>query len=639
MHTSADKIEQTISIQHGPPYGSPMAVVGGVPTLRTDIPIAAVLLALFVTSAAAHMTVLQLNKRAGLKFLFSGMLFVMSVLRTVALSMRIVWATHPHTANIAVASGILTQTGSVLIFIINLILSQRIVRAYHPKFGWHPITSIAFYFLIGCVVGSLVMVIVVTVQSVLTLDSGLRQSDRIVQLFAGTYMAVLAFLPLPIVVIAVLYPHKSHVEKFGAGRWRTKVCLLLFAAAVATLGASFRIATAYAARPVNHPAWYHSRVCYYCFNFVTDLIVSVVYLFSRFDRRFIVPNGAKGPGDYSKGLRDRPRSAHSNADEEGNVTDPEKLSSARDSSNETGSEKTHLPIGDGDDEKRVDKGKGKEVNVEGDEKHRVSESSGSTPEEVTPKFTDSQTQTYSPHRPWNAVSWPFRASWTTPRLFGPVPTPAPAPVSEPEPEASSAKRSNAGGSIKTDLSTTETAKGLSHTGSSRSIGAETSSTYIQEPELEPEPEPIRFRTFVQRHHHHHPQHRQNQIHHHHQQQQHQHYNERPPHHSNNNPYLQNNQSYVFGQALTSDAEIHRSPDADVWPSMSETHYLYPLHTVTYTTTPGGPGPHRSNSAAASISYAGSSRTPDHASHPIGRSRSCYVDRERRMEGEEDGGWI
>ncbi|KAI0965667.1 hypothetical protein F4678DRAFT_476505 [Xylaria arbuscula] len=310
------------------------AVVGGLPTIQTDIPIAAVLLALFVASAAAHMTILQLNKRAGLKFLFSGMLFVLSVLRTIALSMRIVWATHPHKADLAISSGILTQTGSVLVFVINLFLAQRIVRGYHPRFGWHPLTNIVFIFLVACVVASLIMAITVTVQTVLTLDADIRYTDRIVQLFAGTYMAVLAFVPIPMVVLAAVIPRKSHIERFGAGRWRTKVRILLFGTAMATLGASFRIYTGYATRPMSDPGWYHSRACYYCFNFVTDLVVSATYLFSRFDRRFIVPNGAKGPGDYAKGTRScMPPSFTSSsgdhiADDEkrGGDVDPEKLS-------------------------------------------------------------------------------------------------------------------------------------------------------------------------------------------------------------------------------------------------------------------------------------------------------------------------
>ncbi|KAI1738747.1 hypothetical protein F4680DRAFT_459556 [Xylaria scruposa] len=291
-----------------------LAVVGGVPTVMTDIPISAALLALFMVSAAAHALILHTNKRNRVKFFFSGAMFALCLLRSVALSMRIVWATFPHDANIAISAGILTQAGSVIVFIVNLIFAQRIVRAYHPKFGWHPATTSGFLFLVCCTIASLIMIIAVTVQSFLTPDVEIRHSDRIVQLFAGTYMAVLAFMPMPIVVLAALVPRAKNrrIEKFGAGRWRSKMQLLLGTSALAALAAAFRVYTGFVPRPVSHPAWYHHRACYYCFNFVTDLIISTVYLFARFDRRFIVPNGAKGPGDYAKAARTRPLSSNTN---------------------------------------------------------------------------------------------------------------------------------------------------------------------------------------------------------------------------------------------------------------------------------------------------------------------------------------
>ncbi|KAI0106251.1 hypothetical protein GGR51DRAFT_571549 [Nemania sp. FL0031] len=297
-------------VQRGPPYGTTTAVVGGVPTIATDVPISAVLLALFLASAAAHMTILQLNKRRGLKFLFSGMLFALCVLRSAALSMRMAWAAHPYTANVAIAAGILTQTGSVLVFVINLILTSRLVRGWQPALGWHPATRLAARLLIAGVVASLLMVIAVTVQSFFTLDTGIRAADRTVQLVAGMYMAVLAFLPLPILLLAGrVLPRTQRIEKFGAGRWRSKVRLLIFTSALATVGATFRVATGFAPRPLSSPAWYHSRACYYCFNYVTDLLISAAFLLSRFDKRFIVPNGAKGPGDYAKG-RPSPKQSH-----------------------------------------------------------------------------------------------------------------------------------------------------------------------------------------------------------------------------------------------------------------------------------------------------------------------------------------
>lgn len=67
-----------------------------------------------------------------------------------------------------------------------------------------------------------------------------------------------------------------------------------------SLGACFRVAVNYTApRPLASPAWYHSKPCFYCFNFVIELLVVYVYTASRFDRRFHVPNGCAAPGHYS----------------------------------------------------------------------------------------------------------------------------------------------------------------------------------------------------------------------------------------------------------------------------------------------------------------------------------------------------
>ncbi|KAI1275248.1 hypothetical protein F5Y07DRAFT_179173 [Xylaria sp. FL0933] len=696
------------------------AVVGGMPSLQTDIPISAVLLTLFACSAAAHMTILQLNKRRHLKFLFSGMLFVLSILRTIALSMRIVWATRPRAADIAIAAGILTQTGSVLVFVINLFLAQRVVRGYHPRFGWHAATNSFFIFLVACVVASLVMAIAVTVQTVLTLDADIRRADRTVQLFAGTYMAVLSFLPIPIVLLAMAWPRKTHIERFGAGRWRTKVRILLFTTAVATLGTAFRIYTNYAPRPVTDPAWYHSRACYYCFNYVVDLVISATFLFSRFDRRFIVPNGAKGPGDYAKGVRDatitttgaggaggassiEKKGGDDDDDEKdgGHETDSEKLAELSHSNEDVDSEKGHLPVCDDDeddddevdlvdgDEKAPvrDKGKGKEVNVEEDEKH------SSNDNDETP------TQTYGPGGQWNGVPWPFRASWTTPRVFGPgqreeqeehEPLPA-EPVNHSrvgDGDSTEIGSSTDGSHSRSNSNSTNrgsrSAGGGTSEEASSQWGGETSSTCIQEPEA------AHLRNITQQQqqqqqrrshsHHHHPHH-------------HPLYNHNNHNHNHLRPHsLQHSQSYVFGQALTSNDSIPMSAadgpsssstlslsfspsspndgtstaaTTSVWPFMSERHYN---DSVTQA------GPSRSNSAAAAYyrytsSYAGGGSSSNSSSsraplfpgsggsgsggvdrgRVISRSRSCNIpgDKDRRAEAiaaataaaEGAGGWI
>ncbi|OTA63578.1 hypothetical protein K449DRAFT_464227 [Hypoxylon sp. EC38] len=284
----------------GPPYAPTMAIVGGEPSPAVDDPIAAVLLLLFLLSAAAHMIILRRNKQRHLKFIFSGLLFALCLLRGISLVTRMIWASYPKTVNAIIAASVMTQCGSVLIFVINLFFAQRILRAYHPRLGWHRCTSYIVWFLIACVLCCLIMAIVATIHSFFTLDKKAQGGDHAVQLFAGFYLAFLAFLPVPVVgIAAAARPRRSHVEKFGAGRWRAKVGLLVFTALVATLGAAFRVAVNFDGRPSTDPRWFHSKACYYGFNFVTDLVVSTAYLLARFDRRFIVPDGARRPGDHS----------------------------------------------------------------------------------------------------------------------------------------------------------------------------------------------------------------------------------------------------------------------------------------------------------------------------------------------------
>ncbi|KAI1142424.1 hypothetical protein F5Y05DRAFT_422532 [Hypoxylon sp. FL0543] len=281
-----------------PPYAPTTALVGGEPSPAVDDPIAVALLLLFLFSAAAHAAVLRTNKQRRLKFVFSGMLAALCLLRSVSLAARMVWASRPGSVDAAIAASVMTQCGSVLVFIVNLFLAQRVLRAYHPGLGWRRGAACAVWFLTACVLCCLVMGVAATVHGFYTRDP---RADRAVQLFAGFYLMFLAFLPVPVVVAAAATRSRRryHIEKFGTGRWRSKIGLLAFTALVATLGAAFRVGVNFGARPAADPAWYHSKACYYGFNFVTDLVVSTAYLLARFDRRFVVPDGACGPGDYS----------------------------------------------------------------------------------------------------------------------------------------------------------------------------------------------------------------------------------------------------------------------------------------------------------------------------------------------------
>jgi hypothetical protein len=211
----------------------------------------------------------------------------------------VVWAVYPHDVQIAIAAMIFVSAGVLILFIVNLIFAQRILRAAHPHFGWHKALSRIFlvlYFLIGVM---LAMVITATVQSFYTLDMNIKRIDRDLQLAAGTYFMFFSFLPIPMTIIGLIVPRKTRVEKFGSGRWRTKIAILLTSATLLCLGAAFRVGTSFKdPRPMINPAWYQAKWCFYVFNFTVEIIVVYLYLILRVDRRFHIPNGSKGPGDY-----------------------------------------------------------------------------------------------------------------------------------------------------------------------------------------------------------------------------------------------------------------------------------------------------------------------------------------------------
>ncbi|KAK7398036.1 hypothetical protein QQX98_012601 [Neonectria punicea] len=287
------------AVPSGPPYLPTTAGLGGRPTVSVDDPISGVLLGFFICGAVLNMTIFQLNKRRSHKFVLSGLLFGFCMARITANVLRIVWASYPTNARIAIAAQVFVNAGVVLLFVVNLIFAQRILRAYHPHIGWSKPVTFAFRFLFFSIVANLIMVITAVVYTFYTLDRSIRHRLRDVQLTAITYLAILAFLPLPIVALSVFLPRKAPMDKFGQGRMRTKIGLLVFTATLLTIGAGFRAGVTYQIRPITDPAWYHHKACFYVFNYGIELIVVYSYALSRFDRRFHIPNGSSGPGAYS----------------------------------------------------------------------------------------------------------------------------------------------------------------------------------------------------------------------------------------------------------------------------------------------------------------------------------------------------
>jgi len=312
-------------------------LIGGVPTAIPDAPVLAVFLVLFILGAIANMTILQLNLRRSHKFLASGALFGFCMARTVTCVMRVVWLTRPTSVPIAIAANVFVNAGIVIIIIINLIFTLRILRAQHPDLGWHRTAKWVFGAYLASIVLNLAMLITSIVQQVYTLDRHIRDIDHDLQVVGATYNTVAAFLPIPLVALSALAPRTNGrpTEKFGSGRFRTKLNIILLSSALLTLGAAFRAGTSYVVRPRSDPAWYHSKACFYVFNFTLEVIVVFLYVTARVDRRFHVPDGSNGPGEYARG----PVSAEKHGSMPHFTTEEEFLDGAEDG-DEQGSDRT-----------------------------------------------------------------------------------------------------------------------------------------------------------------------------------------------------------------------------------------------------------------------------------------------------------
>jgi hypothetical protein len=298
----------------GPPYAPTTASLGSLPNKSVDVAVCAVFLALFIGGAAGHMTIFQLNRIKGLKFIPSAAIFGFCMSRIVANALRIALACQPTNVRLAIATQIFVAAGVLLLFVFNLLFAQRLVRAFHPRVGWSRIFSIFFKVLYVLIIITLIMVITVVVQSPYTLSPNIHRIDRDVLFYAQGYLVFFSFLPFPMLAYALLAPRKNgkQIDHFGRGSWMARYLIVAVSGVLLCLGASWRAATNYESpHPIDQAPWYDSKGAFYTVDFTIEIIVVYFWLIVRIDQRFWVPDGSskvrhyngphptKAPGDGS----------------------------------------------------------------------------------------------------------------------------------------------------------------------------------------------------------------------------------------------------------------------------------------------------------------------------------------------------
>ncbi|KAF4632141.1 hypothetical protein G7Y89_g5987 [Cudoniella acicularis] len=295
---SASPTIAVIAQQTKGPFAPPTEFLGGVPTTTLDVPITAVFLVLFIIGAATHFITHELNGKRGHKFHLSDMVFDFCMVRTVTTTMRIVWAFRPNNTSIVLAALIFENAGVVVLFAVNAIFTQRIIRAIHPNFGRSPVANTFFLLIIISVPFIIIHNITFTIVSFFTLDTKILGIARGFLLFGLAYTLTLCILPILLIVPAGLIPSATPIQRFGTGHFRTKVAILISASLILMAGALVRIISAIEEHRLENPGRVNSKAVFYTTGFMLEIIVVAMYALVRIDLRFWVPDGCKGPGDY-----------------------------------------------------------------------------------------------------------------------------------------------------------------------------------------------------------------------------------------------------------------------------------------------------------------------------------------------------
>nr|POE46745.1 short-chain dehydrogenase/reductase trope [Quercus suber] len=288
------------------PYRPQEQALGQVPSVLPDVPVCAVFLLIFLAAGAGHMILLKRNQKRDKKFVINGMIFGFCFTRIMANIFRITWACYPRNVSLGIVATLFVYAGIVLLFIGNLFFAQRIVRSQHPHVGWSTPFSLALPALMVIIICTVLALIVGVIYSFFTLNHSVLHHVRNLQLYALTLFTIVTIIPVPTVLLSAAgrrLPGAGSVDKFGEGRMRTKIFIVVLSGLLLTLGAAYRAATSYLPPTPTQGTqpWYFSKASFFVFDFAIEAFIVVFWLLIRIDKRFYIPDGAKGPFSYGDG--------------------------------------------------------------------------------------------------------------------------------------------------------------------------------------------------------------------------------------------------------------------------------------------------------------------------------------------------
>jgi heme/copper-type cytochrome/quinol oxidase subunit 2 len=227
-----------------------------------------------------------------------------------AASFRTAWAAHPSNVHVAIATLVFAYAGIILLFIVNLALTQQVVYTQHPQLRRSNPLTIASLMLLLIIIGAVFGLI-----AGIVLEFHWPPEDTsalALRTYGSATYAVIAFIPIPIVAISAYsrarrQPNEKTVQWGGSsaeGSMVPQVVVIVISASFLTIGAAYRLATLCLSppsgdNPVETP-WYLSRGSFYTFNFGIGLFVVCFWLILRVDEPTITSSGPTAFSVYTR---------------------------------------------------------------------------------------------------------------------------------------------------------------------------------------------------------------------------------------------------------------------------------------------------------------------------------------------------
>jgi hypothetical protein len=186
-----------------------------------------------------------------------------------------------------------------VIFAINLVLTQRVLRAIHPKLFWHPVVSKLFVFLLGSVPFFIIFNIVALSASFFVTSASGAKTTKDLLFLGSSWNLWLCLFPIIFIGIFGTIPSPTKIENFGIGRFRFKIVLVIYSSATLFIGAIVRLIAAAQTHPIDNPGQVDSKPIFYLTGFVLEILVVILFVLARFDLLFHIPDGCTGPGQYA----------------------------------------------------------------------------------------------------------------------------------------------------------------------------------------------------------------------------------------------------------------------------------------------------------------------------------------------------